>query len=138
MNFFKKENKKLNFQYDDIGTSLVVQWLRIHLAIQGMGLIPGQGTRSHMLRRNWVPYYWAHVLRSCWATTREFVCPRERSCMMQQRPNKDPQASTKTQCNQINKYLKNKCNYIGKLKVKDWGKIYIMKSPHQKMLQWLY
>ena len=52
MNFFKKENKKLDFQYDDIGTSLVVQWLRIHLAIQGMGLIPGQGTRSHMLRRN--------------------------------------------------------------------------------------
>ena len=33
MNFFF--NKKLNFQYDDTGISLVVQWLRIHLAIQG-------------------------------------------------------------------------------------------------------
>ena len=34
------------------GTSLVAQWLRIHLPMQGtMGLSPGLG-RSHMLRSN--------------------------------------------------------------------------------------
>jgi len=33
------------------GTSLVVQWLRLHTAnAGGLGLIPGQGTRSHMLQ----------------------------------------------------------------------------------------
>ena len=40
-------NKKLK----GIGTSLVVQWLRHHAAnAGGPGLIPGQGTRSHMLQ----------------------------------------------------------------------------------------
>ena len=34
-----------------IGTSLVVQWLRLHAPNAGeLGLIPGQGTRSHMLQ----------------------------------------------------------------------------------------
>ena len=34
-----------------IGTSLVVQWLRLHAPSAGAPcLIPGQGTRSHMLQ----------------------------------------------------------------------------------------
>ena len=34
-----------------LGTSLVVQWLRLHIANAGaVGLIPGQGTRSHMFQ----------------------------------------------------------------------------------------
>ena len=33
-----------------MGTSLVVQWLRLHSPnAEGKGSIPGQGTRSHML-----------------------------------------------------------------------------------------
>jgi len=33
------------------GTSLVVQWLRFHVPnARGPGLIPGQGTISHMLQ----------------------------------------------------------------------------------------
>ena len=33
------------------GTSLVVQWLRLHAPnAGGPGSIPGQGTRSHMLQ----------------------------------------------------------------------------------------
>ena len=33
------------------GTSLVVQWLRLHApSAGGLGLIPGQGARSHMLQ----------------------------------------------------------------------------------------
>ena len=33
------------------GISLVVQWLRLHAPDAGnLGLIPGQGTRSHMLQ----------------------------------------------------------------------------------------
>ena len=36
---------------DDQGTSLVVQWLRLHDPnAGGLGSIPGQGTRSHMLQ----------------------------------------------------------------------------------------
>ena len=32
-----------------LGTSLVVQWLRFHVPnVSGIGLIPGQGTRSHI------------------------------------------------------------------------------------------
>ena len=34
-----------------VGTSLVVQWLRLHAVnARGQGLIPGQGTRSHVLQ----------------------------------------------------------------------------------------
>ena len=34
-----------------LGTSLVVQWLRLHTPnAEGPGSIPGQGTRSHMLQ----------------------------------------------------------------------------------------
>ena len=33
------------------GASLVVQWLRLHVPnARSLGLIPGQGTRSHMLQ----------------------------------------------------------------------------------------
>ena len=33
------------------GTSVVVQWLRLCTAnAEGLGLIPGQGARSHILR----------------------------------------------------------------------------------------
>ena len=39
----------LNFY--TLGTSLVVQWLRLHApSAGGLGSIPGQGTRSHMLQ----------------------------------------------------------------------------------------
>ena len=38
--------------YDEfIGTSLVVHWLRLHAPnAGGLGSIPGQGSRSHMLK----------------------------------------------------------------------------------------
>ena len=37
------------FKGVDSGTSLVVQWLRLHASnTGGLGLIPGQETRSHM------------------------------------------------------------------------------------------
>ena len=61
------------------GTSLVVQWLRLHASNPGgPGLIPGQGTRPHMLQLRasvgppplpskrdipWSP------LSACWSTT---------------------------------------------------------------------
>ena len=39
-----------NWKYRPHGTSLVVQWLRLHASkARGMGSIPGQETRSHML-----------------------------------------------------------------------------------------
>ena len=35
-----------------LGTSLLIQWLRLHaLSARGSGLVPGQGTRSHMPQR---------------------------------------------------------------------------------------
>ena len=66
-----------------IGTSLVVQWLRLHTPNAGsLGSIPGQGTRFHM--------------------------PQLRARMPQLR---SPGAPTKTWCNQINKERKeNQCN----------------------------
>ena len=45
-------NKVTKFQERLVGTSLVVRWLRLRaLNAEGPGLIPGQGTRSHMLQR---------------------------------------------------------------------------------------
>ena len=39
----------LNIIKATYGTSLVVQWLRLHVPNAGsLGSIPGQGTRSHM------------------------------------------------------------------------------------------
>ena len=43
-----KENKQKKW---DRGTSLKVQWLRLHVPnARGSGSIPGQGTRSHILQ----------------------------------------------------------------------------------------
>ena len=39
----------LTFIKETVGTSLVVHWLRLRAPnAGGLGLIPGQGTRSHM------------------------------------------------------------------------------------------
>ena len=58
----------------NLGTSLVVQWLRLCAPnAGGPGSIPGQGTRAHM--------------------------PQLRDCMPHV---KVPHATTKTQCSQIN------------------------------------
>ena len=41
----------LDFKRFSLGTSLVVQWLRLHTPnAGGPGSIPDQGTRSHMLQ----------------------------------------------------------------------------------------
>ena len=41
---------KYTVKSEKAGTLLVVQWLRLHTSnAGGAGLIPGQGTRSHML-----------------------------------------------------------------------------------------
>ena len=43
--------RKMKFKEVKEGTSLVVQWLRLHDPnAGGPGLIPGQGTRSHILQ----------------------------------------------------------------------------------------
>ena len=43
--------KTVNRNCLSLGTSLVVQWLRLHAPnTRGPGSIPGQGTRSHMLQ----------------------------------------------------------------------------------------
>ena len=48
-----------------IGTSLVAQWIRLHAPnAGGPGLIPGQGTRSHMHA----------ATKSSHATTKEPTC----------------------------------------------------------------
>ena len=50
------------------GTSLVVQWLRLHALSAGApGSIPGQGTRSHMHA----------ATKSLHATTKEPTCRNE-------------------------------------------------------------
>ena len=52
LHMVKRENKLgLSSSYQNIhpGTSLVVQWLRLHAPnAGGLGSIPGQGTRSRM------------------------------------------------------------------------------------------
>ena len=66
--------RKLIFKISPVGTSLVVQWLRLCTPNSGgLGSIPGQGTRSHM--------------------------PQLRVRMPQL---KIPHAATKTRCSQIN------------------------------------
>ena len=53
------------FQIPALGTSLEVQWLRLHAPnAGGLGLIPGQGTRSHMRA----------TTKSWHATTKEPTC----------------------------------------------------------------
>ena len=52
------------------GTSLVVQWLRICLAMQGMQTqFLSRGTSCRAIGK-----YWAHTLRCPCATTRESMC----------------------------------------------------------------
>ena len=59
---------KLNLyfiKFHQIGTSLVAHWLRLHAPNSaGPGLIPGQGTRSHMHA----------TTKSLHATTKEPIC----------------------------------------------------------------
>ena len=75
------------------GTSLVVQWLRICLPMQGTWVQSLLGElRSHMFHRATIP-----------------VCHNQRSCMLQQQQKdstcccKRVCGTTKTQCSQINK-----------------------------------
>ena len=86
-----------------VGTSLVVQWSRTHVATQDTGSILSQGTE--------IPHAWeqlsphaatteAHALWSPCPTTGESVPRHER-----------PHVTTKPQCSQVNKYFcKNKLN----------------------------
>ena len=66
----------------ELGSSLVVQWLRIHLPVQGMKVwfLDGE-LRSHMLWGNW-----ARVLWSSRAATKGSVLMQRRSCVLQLRP----------------------------------------------------
>ena len=59
------------------GTSLVAQWLR-HCTPNagGPGLIPGQGTRSHV----------HDATKSLHATTKEPTCRNQGACLPQLRP----------------------------------------------------
>ena len=51
-----------------LGTSLVVQWIRLHApSVGGPGSIPGQGTRSHMRA----------ATKSSHATTKEQAQPNK-------------------------------------------------------------
>ena len=61
-----------------IGTSLVVQWLKLHApSAGGLGSIPGQGTRSHMLQlRVLMPQLKDHT----------FLQQRFKTCVWQLRP----------------------------------------------------
>ena len=46
------KHRKLTFKHLQSGTSLVVQWLRLHAAdAGGPGSIPGPGTGPHMLQQ---------------------------------------------------------------------------------------
>ena len=58
------------------GTSLVVQWLRLHAAnAGGLGLIPGQGTRSHMLQLK--NSYTATKIKDCACHNQDLVQPNK-------------------------------------------------------------
>ena len=65
------------------GTSLVVQWLRIHLATEGVGSIPGQRTK--------IPHALGQLsptvqLRRLCPASREAKCRNESTCILQLRP----------------------------------------------------
>ena len=48
-----RDTKSLALKNDLLGTSLVVQWLKLHTYnAGGPGSIPGQGIRLHMLQSN--------------------------------------------------------------------------------------
>ena len=47
------QNTKTRIRKRELGTSLVVQWLRLHTPnAGGQGSIPSEGTRSHMPQLN--------------------------------------------------------------------------------------
>ena len=72
------------------GTSLMVQWLRICLAMQGTGSLPSQGTKVPHAMGVTKPVshnYWARAFWSLNTTTREPSHCKERSHMIQWRPN---------------------------------------------------
>ena len=78
-------NRNLNFlplsdlQNKMKGTSMVVQWLRLHTPnAEGPGSIPGQGTRSHMLQ--------LRVLMPQQQQQQRSLTPQRRSCVLQLRP----------------------------------------------------
>ena len=64
-----------SFKQGDQGTSLVVQWLRLHFPnARGPDLIPGQGTRSHMvqIRSHILQVKILHATTKTWP--RVYVC----------------------------------------------------------------
>ena len=64
-----------------VGTSLVVQWLRIQPANAGdTGLIPGQGTK---IPHAHVPHYWAQVPCSPYAAAKISCATTETWCRQQ-------------------------------------------------------
>ena len=56
---------ELRRRWQGQGTSLVVQWLSLHAPnAGGLGLIPSQGTRSHVLKLNLVqPNKYIYILK---------------------------------------------------------------------------
>ena len=52
-----------------LGTSVVVQWLRLHTPnAGGWGSIPGQGTRLHMLQLKKIPHIATKIEESVYFT----------------------------------------------------------------------
>ena len=95
----------------DVGASLVVEWLRLHiLCAGGLHSILGQGTGS--------------------------TCCNYRTCMLQWR-SKGPSAATKIQSSQINKNKNKKIKYVGsilrKFIIKSWLTLNIQ-SLHRNFL----
>ena len=83
-----KTLNKLRIKGHYIGTSLVVQWLRLHTPNAGdPGSIPGQGSRSHMLQ-----------LRVCMLQLKDPSGHNEGPV----HGKKDPRAATKSRRGQIN------------------------------------
>ena len=56
-------NHDILYKKDTGGNSLVVHWLRLHASNAGLGLIPGQGIRSHILQPG-----------SCMSQLKDLVC----------------------------------------------------------------
>ena len=91
------------------GNSLVVQWSRLCApSAEGPGLIPGQGTRSHMHAATKSLHATAQILH---ATTKEPANRNQGAHVPQLRSTR---AATKTQHNQINKIniFKKTCLFV--------------------------
>ena len=79
------------------GTCLLVQWLRIHLAMQGdKGSIPDRGTK--------IPHATEQLNPQAATTepTHSTVCALQQDCLCT--TTKGPHDATKTRCSQINKW----------------------------------